>query len=80
MVSIRDRLDRVKDDPALLIDHDVAARACLAAGHRGRKRCLDATATLTAFATQIAHDTTAVRESGRRLRPDGAGGREACQA
>ena len=60
MVSLSARVERVKDDPALLIDPHVVARACLAAGHRGRKRCLDATATLTAFATQIAHGNTAI--------------------
>ena len=67
MVSIGARVERVKDDLALLIDPQVVARACLAAGYRSRTRCLDPTATLTAFAAQIAHGNTAISHVTRLL-------------
>lgn len=60
MARFSAQAQRVKDDSALLIDKEVVARACAGAGYRGRRRCLDPAATLTAFATQIAHGNTAI--------------------
>lgn len=60
MASIRTRLDRIKDDPAELIDPTVIERACREAKHHWRDRMLGPLSTLQAFAAQIAHGNTAI--------------------
>lgn len=60
MASIRARLEKVKDDPMLVIDADTVERVCREMGHRWRDRMLDPVSTLRVFATQIAHGNTAI--------------------
>ena len=60
MVSIRTRLDRIKDDPAELINPEIVERACHDARYCWRDRTLDPLTTLGAFAAQIAHGNTAI--------------------
>lgn len=60
MASMRARLGRIKDDPAVLIDPGTVERACREAGHRWRERTLDPVRTLQAFALQVAHGNTAI--------------------
>lgn len=67
MASIRARLDRVKEDPALLIDPDAVEAACRQCGHAWRTRTLDPVRTLHAFVAQIAHGNAAMAFLCRRL-------------
>jgi DDE family transposase len=62
MASIRARLERIKGNPAELIDPEVVERACRDAKHSWRRRTLSPVATLRAFAAQIAHGNTAIAD------------------
>jgi hypothetical protein len=62
MASIRARLERIKRNPAELIDPEVVDRACREAKHPWRRRTLDPVATLRAFAAQIAQGNTAIAD------------------
>jgi hypothetical protein len=60
MASLSARLERVKDDPMVLIDPRAVEEACRACGHRWRERQLDPVRTLGAMIAQIAHGNTAM--------------------
>lgn len=60
MASLSSRLERVKDDPMVLIDPRAVEEACRACGHRWRERQLDPVRTLGAMVAQIAHGNTAM--------------------
>lgn len=67
MAIIPERLLRVKDDPACIVDEDVVRRACIEAKHSWRERTLDPATTLRDFVAQVACGNTAITDLTRIL-------------
>ena len=65
MASIRARLDRIKGDPAEVVDPTVVERACRECGHCWRRRTLDPATTLGMFVAQVAHGNAAIARMAR---------------